>query len=82
MTIQHHAETLRLRPPRTARFLRRSIPTSQHPNTTYVPRDAGLRAEQHRPGKYGDVRRPAMWGYHRRICSRRGKAWRNRRRAS
>ena len=32
--------------------------------------------------KYGDVRCPAMRGYHRRIRSRRGKAWRNRRRAS
>ena len=31
---------------------------------------------------YGDVRRPAMRGYHCRIRSRRGKAWRNRRRAS
>ena len=50
MSIQHHAETLRIRPPRTARFLRRSIPS---PDATYTPRDAGLRAEQHRRGTAG-----------------------------
>ena len=54
MSIQHHAETLRLQPPRTARFLRRSIPS---PDATYTPRDAGLRAEQHRPGTAG----PGTW---------------------
>ena len=48
------AETLRLQSPRTARFLRRSIPSA---DTTYTPRDADLRAEQHRPGPAG----PDTW---------------------
>ncbi len=45
--LAHGAETLHVNPPRTARFLRRSIPT---PDDTYVPRDVGLRHAHHQAG--------------------------------
>lgn len=46
MSIQFSTETLRVNPPRTARFLRRSIPTA----ADYVPLAAETRAAHHQPG--------------------------------
>jgi len=46
MSIQFRTETLRIPTPRTARFLRRSIP----PAADYVPLAAETRAEHHQPG--------------------------------
>lgn len=47
MSIQFSGATLRLPTPRTARFLRRTI---RGVDTTYVPRDAGIRTAHHQPG--------------------------------
>lgn len=46
MSHQFSTETLRVQPPRGARFLRRSIPPAR---TTYAPATVEIRAE-HQPG--------------------------------
>lgn len=53
MSHQFSTETLRVNPPRAARFLRRSIPTG----ADYVPLAAETRADNHRPG----IAAPDTW---------------------